>query len=200
MAERWVCIDRWNHLEIQNALRPDGVSSVCDMNGSAWNTRPNTPKLAGWERVVVIVQKLLAIERLETLQDPVSDPTCPNGANNFTLKIKGVPGDVSYFPVSAFDHLVSGHEVPDEKEDRHHDVFCDGRDIGPSHFQDLNLFVDGCEHERITLDSVSGGACEMVLACIQIDVVTANTSRNAKFQVLSLAGEEVGDVCLRVDG
>jgi len=39
----------------------------------------------------------------------------------------------------------------------------------------------------------------MVLASIQVDMITANTSRNAKFQVFGLADEEVGDVRFGVD-
>lgn len=44
------------------------------------------------------------------------------------------------------------------------------------------------------------GVCKMVLASIQVDVIAANTGRNAKFQVFSLTDEEeVGDVGLVVD-
>ena len=78
---------------------------------------PNASDLAIWERGVVVVQKLLATERLETLQDPVSNPTSTDGTDNFALEVKGVPGDVSDVPVATLDHLMSGHEVPDEQED-----------------------------------------------------------------------------------
>jgi len=161
----------------------------------------DTRKITVRERVIVIVQKLLAIEGLEALQDPVSNPTSTNGTDNFTLEIKGVPSDVSDFPVATLDHLVSGHEVPDEQEDRHHHVFCDGGDVGPGHFQDLNLFVDSFEYERIVLLRLGlRGSWEMVRASIQIDMITTNTSSNTKFQVLSLTDDDgVGDVCFGVD-
>jgi len=95
---------------------------------------------------------------------------------------------------------VSWDEVPDEQENRHHDVLCDGCDVGPGHFQDLNLFVDGFEREQIALLRHDlGCTCETVLASIQVDVITADTSRNAKFQVLGLADSEgVGCVYLGV--
>lgn len=81
--------------------------------------------LTFWERGVVIIQKLLAIERLEALQDPVPNPTSADGTNDFSLEIEGVPGNLRDVPVATFNHFVSRHEVPDEQEDRHHDVLCD---------------------------------------------------------------------------
>lgn len=76
-----------------------------DQPGISWF---DTAKLTVWKRIIVVVQKFFAIERLEALQDPVSDPTCTDGTDNFALEVKGVPGDVSNFPIAALDHLVSG--------------------------------------------------------------------------------------------
>lgn len=86
--------------------------------------RSDKPEPTLRESSIVIVQKLLAAERLEALQDPVPNPTCPNGTDDFAFEIEGIPSDVGDVPVAALDHLVSGHEVPDEQEDRHHDVLC----------------------------------------------------------------------------
>ena len=67
------------------------------------------------ESGVVIVQKLLG--GLGGLQDPVPNPTCPNGTDDFTFEIGGLPSDIGDVLVAALDHLVSGHEVPDEQKD-----------------------------------------------------------------------------------
>jgi len=113
--------------------------------------RSDKSELAFWKRGIVIVQKLLATKRLEALQDSVPNPSSTNGTDNFTLKIKGVPSDVGDVPFPALDHFVSGHEVPDEQEDRHHDVLRHRSDVGSGHFQDLDLMVDGFGCERVTL-------------------------------------------------
>lgn len=82
-------------------------------------------KLAFRERGVIIIQKFLAVEGLEALQDPVSNPTGSNCTNNFTLEIESIPSDLGDIPFAALYHFVSGHKVPDEQEDRHHNVLCD---------------------------------------------------------------------------
>ena len=86
------------------------------------------------------------------MQDPVPNPTSANSANDFTLEIKSVPSNISDGPVATLGHLMSGHEVPDEQQNRHHNVLCDRSDVGPGHLQDLDLFVDSFQREWVTLD------------------------------------------------
>ena len=58
-----------------------------------------------WKRCIVIVKKLLAIKWDKTFKDTVTDAACADGTNDLAFKIKGIPGDFRYLPVSTFNHL-----------------------------------------------------------------------------------------------
>ena len=107
------------------------------------------PTLAFGEGRIVIIQKFLAIKRFEALQDPVPNPASSNGTDDFTLEIKSISGNYRDIPVATFYHFVSGYKVPDEQEDRHHNVFCDRSHVGPGDLQDLDLMVNGFERGRV---------------------------------------------------
>ena len=59
----------------------------------------------GGERVVVIVQELLAVERLQTLQYALANAAGTDGADNLALKVICVAGDLRDIPVAALNHL-----------------------------------------------------------------------------------------------
>ena len=67
------------YFEIQDALGTNGTGDICDI----WK---QTRNVVARQIGAVIVQKLLATERLEALQDPIPDPTYPNGTDNFTFE------------------------------------------------------------------------------------------------------------------
>ncbi len=94
------------------------------------------------ERVVVVVQQLLGVERHEPLEHPVANAARADRADDLALEVERVARDVRYLPIAALDHLVRGHEVAHEQEDAHHDVLRDGHDIRACHLQHLDLLLD----------------------------------------------------------
>jgi hypothetical protein len=62
---------------------------------------------------------------------------------------------------------VCWNKVPDEEEDRHHNVLSDGDDIGSRNFENLNPGFD------------SG---------VKVNVVRANTSGDTELKILGLSG------------
>ena len=61
--------------------------------------------------------------------------------------------------------LVCGDEVPDEQEDAHHDVLCDGNDVGTGDFHDFETLL--CSY-------------------VEVDVVRPDTGGHAELEVLGL--------------
>ena len=61
--------------------------------------------LTFWKRVVVVVEQLLAVERLQALQDAVADTAGANGADDLALEIERVARDRGHLPLAALDHL-----------------------------------------------------------------------------------------------
>lgn len=86
---------------------------------------------------------LLGAKGQQALQDTVPDAARTDGANDLTLEVKRVPGDVGDHPVTALNHLVGGDEVADEEENAHDDVLRDGGDVRAGDLQDLDLALDG---------------------------------------------------------
>jgi hypothetical protein len=54
---------------------------------------------------IVIVEKLFAVERKESLQDTISNSASSNGPNDLILQIISITSNVGYLPFTAFDHL-----------------------------------------------------------------------------------------------
>ena len=127
------------------------------------------------EGLVVEVQKLLAVERLQTAQDTLTDTANGNGTNGLALKVVLVLGDLSDVPVAACNLLVSRHEVADEGEDGHNDVLGDRDDVGASDLSDGDTAVD-------------------LVGDVQVDVVRTNTGGDGKLEVLGLPETLLGQV------
>lgn len=138
------------------------------------------------QRSVIVVQQLLAVKRLQTLQHPEPDPPSPNRADDLVLQVVRVPRDLGHVPVTALDHLVCGDKVADEEEDAHHDVLCDGHDVRAGHLEHLDPVLD---------------------RGVEVDVVGPDARGDAELEVLGLldqvacevAGVEGGgdeDLCL----
>lgn len=66
---------------------------------------------------------------------------------------------------------MGGNKVPDEEEDGHDDVLSNGDDIRAGDFQHLDALLDGS---------------------VEVDVVRADTGRDAKLQVLGLCNTTKG--------
>ncbi len=77
------------------------------------------------QRLVIEVEQLFAVERLQSSEHALTDTANSHCSNNLVLEIILVLGHSSYVPVSTLDLLVGGDEVSDEKEDGHNNVLGD---------------------------------------------------------------------------
>jgi hypothetical protein len=129
----------------------------------------------GGQRLVVEVEKLLAVEGLETAEHTLTDTANSDGTDNLVLEVVLVLGDLSNIPLTLGDLLVGGDEVADESEDGHDNVLSDGDDVGASDLSDGDTAV-----------GLVGG--------IEVDVVGTDTSGDSDLEVLSLSKTLLGKV------
>jgi hypothetical protein len=138
-------------------------------------TAANLLLLLSAERLVVEVEELLAVERLQAAEDTLADAADGNGADDLALKIELVLGRLGDVPVSAGDLLAGRAEVADESEDGHDNVLGDGDDVGAGDFGD-------------------GDAAVGLVGLVEVDVVRANTGGNGDLEVLALLQAFGGEV------
>lgn len=136
---------------------------------------PPTPNLLlnlRLQRLIIKVQQLLTIKRLQTSQHSLPNPSHSNRTDNFAFQVKLVLGRGCDVPFTGLDLLVGGHEVADEDQDRHHDVLGDGDDVGAGHFG-------------------NGDAAVGLVGGIEVDVVGADAGGDGELEVLGF-GETFG--------
>ncbi len=133
----------------------------------------------GLERLVVEVQKLFAVERLQTAEHTLTDTANGNGTDNLTLEIVLVLGDSGNIPVTSFDLLVGRDEVADQSEDGHDDVLSDRDDVATSDLSNSDTAIGG-------------------VGSVQVDVVRANTGGDGDLQLLGLS-KTLGSEVTRVE-
>jgi hypothetical protein len=80
---------------------------------------------------------------------------------------------------------MSRHEVPDQEQDGHDNMLCDGDHIRSSNFQYLDLFGNGWRKDRMSKKSHERKSINL-LTGVEVDMVTTNTSGDAKLQFGSL--------------
>lgn len=131
------------------------------------------------KRLVVKVQKLLAVESFEATQDTLTNTTNSDGTDNLVLKIIFLLGDSGDIPVTSFNLFVSRDKVSDQDKDSHDDVFSNGDDIAASDLGDSETAIG-------------------LVSSIEVDVVRANASSDAELQVLGL-GESLSGQVTRVE-
>ena len=79
--------------------------------------------------LVIEVQKLLAVEGLETTEHTLADAANSDSADNLIFEVVLVFGNTCNVPVASLDHLVGGNKVSDENEDSHDDMLGDGDNV-----------------------------------------------------------------------
>lgn len=131
-------------------------------------TAANLLLLLGRQGLVIKVQKLLAVEGLETAEHTLTDTANGNGTDNLVLEIVLVLGNLCDVPLTLGDLLVGGDKVADESEDGHDDMLGDGDNVGASDFSDGDTAV-----------GLVGG--------IEVDVVGTDTSSDGNLEVLGLS-------------
>lgn len=154
-------------LVVQRAVDGDNITLCQHLLEAVDTAAANLLLNLGAEGLVVEVQKLLAVEGLETAQDTLSNTTNGDGTDDLVLKIVLVLGGTSDVPLTLHDLLVCGNKVTDEDEDGHDDVLGDGHDVGTGHLGDSNTAV-GC------------------VGSIEINMVGTDTSSDGNLQVLGL--------------
>lgn len=127
------------------------------------------------QRLVVVVEELLAVEGLETAENTLTDTANGDCTDGLALKVELVLGDGSNVPLTIADLLVSRDEVADQCEDGHDNVLSDRDNVAASNFSDGDTTV-----------GLVGG--------VEVDMVRANTSSDGNFEVLSLGQTLSGQV------
>ena len=129
--------------------------------------------------LIVKIQQLLALERFQTAEDALPDPTDRHCTHDLVLEVELVLRRCRDVPVTGLDLLVCGHEVADEVEDGHDDVLGDGDDVRARHLSYCNATV-------------------RFICCVQIDVVGANAGGHCQLELLGF-GEAFGGQVARME-
>lgn len=127
------------------------------------------------QRLVVVVEELLAVEGLQAAQDALANAADGDGADDLALEVELVLGDSRDVPLAVADLVVCGDEVADQEEDGHDDVLGDGDDVGAGDFGNGDTAV-----------GLVGG--------VQVDVVRADTSGDGELELLGLGQALSGQV------
>lgn len=135
--------------------------------------------LFGGQRLVVVVEKLLAVKGLEAAQDTLANASDGDGADDLVLQIVLLLGGGGDIPLAALGHLVGGNEVADKDEDGHQDVLGDGDDVGAGDLSD-------------------GDAAVGLVGGVEVDMVRADAGGDGKLELLGL-GEALGGQIARVE-
>lgn len=162
-------------LLVQRAVDGDNVALRKHLLEVLDTSAANLLLLLRRQGLVVVVQQLLAVERLETAQNTLTNATDGDGTDNLTLKVELVLGSGGDVPVTGLDLLVGGHEVAHQDEDGHDDMLSDGDDVGAGHLGDGDTTV-----------GLVGG--------VQVDMVGADTCSDGDLEVLGLGKALSGQV------
>lgn len=160
---------------MQRAVDGDNVALSQHLLEVLNTAAANLLLLLGRQRLIVKVQQLLAVERLETAEHTLSDTSDSNGSDNLALEVVLVLSDLSNVPFTLGNLLVGGDKVADESQDGHDNVLGDRDDVGASNLGD-------------------GDTAICLVRSVEVDVVRSDTSSNGKLQVLGLGETLCGKV------
>lgn len=135
-----------------------------------------------FEGLVIEVQQLLAVERLESSQHTLANTPNSDCTYNLVLQVIFVLRNRGDVPVSTRDLLVSWDEVANKGENSHENMLCHGYDIGASHFSDS--------------DTTVGLVCG-----IKVDMVRSNAGGDGELELFSFSESFGGQVAwMEADG
>jgi hypothetical protein len=164
---------------VKRAVDGDNVTLRDQLLKGVDTTGPNLLLCLGGQGLVVVVQKLLALEGLEAAEDTLTNAANGNGANNLVLKVILLLGCGSDIPVTALNHLVGGNEVANEHQNRHDDVLGDRDNIAAGDLGDSDTAVGG-------------------IGSVKVDVVGTDASGNGELELLGL-GQTLSSQVSRVE-
>lgn len=175
-----VLVEETKGLLVERAVDGDNVTLSEHLLEALDTTAANLLLNLRRERLVVVVEELLAVEWLQAAQNTLANATDGDGSNNLALEVILVLSDSSDIPVTVTNLVVGGNEVADQGQDGHDDVLGNGDDIATSDLGDGDTAVG-------------------LVGSIQVDVVRADTSSDGELQVLGL-GQTVGGQIAGVEG
>ena len=164
---------------MQRAVDGDNVT-LCQHLFEVLDTAASDLLFDLWlEWLVIVVEELLAVERLQTAEYTFTNSAYCNGSDDLAFEIEFVLGYGSHVPVSRGDLLVCGDEVADKGQNGHHNVFGHGYDIAAGHLSD-------------------GDTAVSLIGRIEVNVVRAYTSGDGELEVLGL-GQSLSSEVPRVE-
>jgi len=168
-------VEETARLLVERAVDGDNIALGQHLLEVLHTSAANLLLLLGRQRLVVKVEELLAVKRLETAEHTLSDAADSNRTDHLVLEIVLVLGHLSHVPLALDNLLVGGDKVADKGENGHDDVLSDGNDVGTSHLGD-------------------GDATVGLVGSVEIDMVRSNTSGNGELEVLRLGETLCGQV------
>lgn len=132
-----------------------------------------------FEGLIVEVEQLLAIKRLQSSQDALSDTANGDGPDDFVLEIILALCDSCNVPVSRRDLLVGWDEVANEDEDGHEDVLGDGDNVGARDFG-------------------NGDSAVGLVGSVKVNMVRSDARGHGELEILGF-GETLGGQVTRME-
>lgn len=170
-----VLVEETTGLLVQGAVDGDNVTLSKHLLEVLDPAAANLLLDLGGQRLVVVVEELLAVEGLQTAEDTFTDTANGNGTNGLALEVELVLGDGSNVPLTVADLLVGRDEVADQGEDGHDNVFSNGDDVAAGDLSDGDTAVG-------------------LVGSVEVDMVRANTGSDGNLEVLSLGQTLSGQV------
>lgn len=160
---------------MQRAVDGDNVTLGEELLEGVDAAAANLGLLLGAQGLVVVVEKLLAVEGLEAAEDTLADAADGDGADNLALEVVLLLGGGGDVPLATLNLLVGGDEVADEDQDGHQDVLGDGDDVAAGDLGD-------------------GDAAVGLVGGVEVDVVGADAGRDGDLELLGLGKTLSGQV------
>ena len=170
-----VLVEQPTGLLVQGAVDGDNITLSKHVLEVLDTAAANLLLNLGAQRLVVIVEELLAVERLQTTEHTLTNTTDGNGTDNLALEVELVLVDGGNVPLTTGDLLVGRDKVADQVEDGHDDVLGDGDDVASGNFGNGETTVG-------------------LVGSVEVDVVRANTSSDSDLEVLGLGQTLSGEV------
>lgn len=170
-----VLVEETLGLLVERAVDGDNVTLSEELLEGVDTAAANLLLLLGRQGLVVVVEKLLAVEGLKTAEDALANAADGDGTDNLALEVVLLLGSSGDIPLTTLNLLVGGNEVSDENQDGHENVLSDGDDVGASNLGDGDTTV-----------GLVGG--------VEVDMVRADTSSNSELELLGLGQALSGQV------
>ena len=162
-----VLVEQATSLLVQGAVDGDHITLSKHVLEVLDATAANLLLDLGAQRLVVVVEELLAVEGLQATEHTLTNTADGNGTDDLALEVELVLGDGGHVPLATGDLLVGRDKVADQVEDGHDDMLGDGDDVAAGHFGNGDTPVG-------------------LVGSVEVNMVGANTSSDGDLEVLGL--------------